>query len=70
MHLCNKCHPGGTAGVGPSINDKPLPEIAIRTQIREGVGAMPKFSDTDLDDHDLDAVVAYVEALRDAPAHR
>src|SRR5690349_19856420 len=40
---CNPCHPGGEGGVGPALNNKPLPEFAIRTQVRHGLGAMPAF---------------------------
>jgi mono/diheme cytochrome c family protein len=62
--FCHQCHPGGAAGLGPALNDKPLPTFAMRTQIRAGAGAMPSFSDRDISDSDADAVVAYVVALR------
>ena len=32
--FCYKCHPNGATGLGPAINDKPLPEFALETQIR------------------------------------
>jgi len=41
---CDQCHPGGEAGLGPSLNNKPLPGFAIKTQVRHGLGAMPSFS--------------------------
>jgi mono/diheme cytochrome c family protein len=66
MH-CDQCHPGGEAGLGPAINDRPLPGIAIKTQVRAGVGAMPAFSDDVLGDGDLDALTEYILALRRAP---
>jgi mono/diheme cytochrome c family protein len=62
--FCHQCHPGGAAGLGPAINDKPLPEFAMRTQIRAGAGAMPSFTDREIPDPDLDAVLAYIVALR------
>ena len=65
--FCYQCHPGGAAGLGPSINDKPLPEIAIRTQIRTGVGAMPAFDHTWMSDAEVAAVAEYVQALRASP---
>jgi mono/diheme cytochrome c family protein len=65
---CYQCHPGGEAGLGPALNNKPLPEVAIRTQIRKGVGAMPAFGDDVLRDPDVDAIAQYVQALRAAPA--
>jgi len=63
--FCHQCHPGGAAGLGPPLNDKPLPEFAMRTQIRAGVGAMPAFSEREIPDNDADAVVAYIVALRE-----
>jgi mono/diheme cytochrome c family protein len=65
---CYPCHPGGEAGLGPAINDKPLPELAIELQIRKGVGAMPAFSDQVLSDDEVDAIAKYVKHLRQAPA--
>ncbi len=51
-------------------NDKPLPELAIRTQIRTGVGAMPSFDESWLTDDEVDAIAEYVQALRAAPKPR
>src|SRR5687768_4405343 len=65
---CSACHPRGEAGLGPALNDKPLPGFAIRTQIRKGVGAMPAFSERALDDREVDAIVAYVKDLRGTPS--
>jgi mono/diheme cytochrome c family protein len=68
MNKCNRCHPGGEAGLGPAVNDKPLPEFLIATQIRVGLGAMPSFSKQDLSDSDVAAVIAYMKAKRRADA--
>jgi mono/diheme cytochrome c family protein len=65
--FCYQCHPHGAGGLGPVLNDKPLPEIAIRTQIRKGVGAMPAFGDEWLTDDEVAAIAEYVQALREAP---
>jgi mono/diheme cytochrome c family protein len=65
--FCYKCHPNGTTGLGPAINNKPLPEFAIKTQIRQGVGAMPSFDHATLSDADVDAIARYVTQLRSAP---
>jgi mono/diheme cytochrome c family protein len=65
MHLCHQCHPGGMAGLGPSLNDKPLPGFLVRTQVREGLGAMPSFDEDELNDADLDQLVAFVGRLRE-----
>ena len=64
MSNCYQCHPGGSAGLGPAINDKPLPAFAIRTQVRKGVGAMPAFDEARIPRPDLDNLVAYLQTLR------
>lgn len=61
---CNGCHPGGTQGLAPALNDKPLPEWAIRFQVRNGLGAMPSFSTEELPEAELDALVEYLVWLR------
>jgi mono/diheme cytochrome c family protein len=67
---CYQCHPGGEAGIGPALNNKPLPEFAIRTQIRNGVGAMPAFGDDLLRDDQVAANAKYVQEMRGTPATR
>ncbi|HEX5177020.1 MAG TPA: cytochrome c [Chthoniobacteraceae bacterium] len=64
MQHCHKCHPNGEAGLGPGINDKPLPEFLMKTQVRVGLGAMPSFSRAQIDDEELDDVIRYLKALR------
>jgi mono/diheme cytochrome c family protein len=64
MANCYECHPGGSAGLGPALNDKPLPAFAIRTQVRKGFGAMPAFDEGRIPNPDLDNVVAYLQMLR------
>ncbi len=68
--FCYQCHPNGAAGLGPALNDKPLPEIVIRTQVRNGVGAMPAFGADWLKDDEVAAIAEYVQALRGAPKGR
>lgn len=67
MQFCNGCHPGGTSGVGLALNNKPLPAFALRYQVRQGLGVMPAFSEEVIPDEDLDALVAYLQALQDHP---
>lgn len=64
MNHCYQCHPGGRAGLGPALNDKPLPGFAIRTQVRQGFGTMPAFPEEMISDEKLDGLVAYLIALR------
>jgi len=63
---CHTCHPHGAAGLGPPLNNKPLPEFAIRAQVRKGLGAMPAFSQEMLSDDGLEKIAKYVQALRKA----
>jgi mono/diheme cytochrome c family protein len=63
---CNQCHPGGTAGVGPALNNKPLPGFLIKFQVRYGLGAMPAFSEDEIGPEELNALVAYLKELRRA----
>jgi len=64
MRYCHQCHPGGAAGVGPALNDKPLPVWAMKFQVRHGVGAMPAFKEDRISAQDLDDLIAYEKALR------
>lgn len=64
---CSKCHPGGEAGLGPSINDKPLPAFLIKFQVRRGLGAMPGFSEDVISTEELDDLAAYLIWLRHTP---
>jgi mono/diheme cytochrome c family protein len=61
---CSQCHPGGEAGLGPALNDKPLPQFAMHIQVRNGVGAMPRFSSAEISDAELKAVTSYLAWLR------
>jgi mono/diheme cytochrome c family protein len=61
---CDKCHNGGEAALGPSLNDKPLPQFLMKFQVRRGLGSMPGFSEEQISDDDLDALTEYIVALR------
>ena len=64
MRHCNSCHPNGAGGLGPALNNKPLPAPAVRLQVREGVGAMPAFPGSLIPDGELEDLVAFVSQLR------
>lgn len=66
MKYCQKCHPGGAAGLGPAINNKPLPGFTIRYQVRKGVGMMPAFKEHIISDQELNHLMAYLKSLRSA----
>jgi mono/diheme cytochrome c family protein len=64
LNFCQRCHPGGEAGVGPGLNNKHLPAFVIRMQVRNGLGAMPRFSSARLNREQLADVIAYLKTLR------
>lgn len=66
LQNCYQCHPGGEAGLGPALNNKPAPVFLMKTQVRLGLGAMPRFSKKQIPQSDLDDLMAYVIALRKA----
>ncbi|MFL6579634.1 MAG: c-type cytochrome [Burkholderiales bacterium] len=61
---CYKCHTEGEGGLGPSLNEKPLPGFAMKFQIRHGLGTMPAFPPQRLSDESVDQIVEYLAALR------
>src|SRR4051794_17458234 len=61
---CYKCHTQGEGGMGPVINDKPLPKFLMRFQVRHGLGAMPAFSGQEISDRELEDILNYLVALR------
>lgn len=64
MANCQQCHPGGEAGLGPALNDKPFPEFLKKFQVRHGLGTMPSFSEQQISDEQLDNLMEYLKALR------
>jgi mono/diheme cytochrome c family protein len=67
---CQSCHPGGETGLGPAINDKPVPGFVIRFQIRNGLGAMPAFKKDVIPSDELDDLMAYIKAQRKAKKNK
>jgi mono/diheme cytochrome c family protein len=61
---CYKCHTEGEGGLGPTLNDKPLPKFLMRLQTRVGLGAMPGFTKQQISDEQLDDLLDYIVALR------
>lgn len=61
---CYRCHNEGEGGMGPIINDKPLPKFLMKFQVRHGLGVMPKFPREAISDDELDDIVNYIVALR------
>lgn len=61
MQYCQKCHPNGEAGLGPSVYY--VPDFAKKFQVRHGVGAMPDFDESVISDEELDKIVLYLKTL-------
>jgi mono/diheme cytochrome c family protein len=64
---CSMCHPGGEGGLGPSLNDKPLPVFAMKLQVRTGIvgfGVMPSFDKHKIPSEDLSDLMKYIKAVR------
>ncbi|MBC3542432.1 c-type cytochrome [Rufibacter sediminis] len=69
MQHCQRCHPLGEAGLGPSLNNIPLPGAALRFRVRSkafflGIGRMPSFKKHEISPDQLDELVVYMKALR------
>jgi mono/diheme cytochrome c family protein len=64
---CHQCHPHGQGGLGPAIVNKPLPEFLMKFQVRHGLGTMPSFGQEKISPDDLDALMAYIKAVRGNP---
>jgi mono/diheme cytochrome c family protein len=64
MMYCHSCHPGGEAGIGPSINANPAPQFVKRFQMRHGLGVMPGFKRNEISKDDLRDVSKYLKAWK------
>ncbi len=54
---CMSCH---ATGVGPVITGRNLPPEAVKLFVRNGIGAMPAFTEAMIDDETLDGVARLV----------
>jgi mono/diheme cytochrome c family protein len=66
--LCNACHPGASAGLGPALYGPQFAQrypddAAIAAVIRQGKGGMPAFAPGQLSDADLASMLAYLHGL-------
>jgi mono/diheme cytochrome c family protein len=64
MVHCQKCHPGGEAGLGPAINPNPAPGFIKRFQVRHGLGVMPSFKRHEISRQDLHNISKYMKAWK------
>lgn len=63
---CTGCHPGGKAGVGPSLVGivGRLAQAGVTRQVREGGSEMPAFSASQISDQQLSDLIAYLGTLK------
>lgn len=69
MAHCQKCHPGGEAGVGPPINNVPLTKGMMKFRVRSkafllGLGRMPSFKEDEISKEELNALVRYIKVMK------
>jgi mono/diheme cytochrome c family protein len=64
MKNCQKCHPGGEAGLGPALNSNPAPGFVKRFQMRHGLGVMPAFKQNEISKQDLKDISKYLKAWK------
>ncbi|WP_291910971.1 cytochrome c [Chitinophaga sp. CB10] len=64
MVYCDKCHPGGEAGLGPAISSNPAPQFIKRFQMRHGLGVMPSFKKEEISKKDLRDISKYLHAWK------
>jgi len=64
MANCQKCHPAGEGGLGPSILPNPAPQFIKRFQMRHGLGAMPGFRLHEISRKDLHDISKYLKAWK------
>lgn len=64
MEKCQKCHPGGEAGLGPALSSNPAPQFVKRFQVRHGLGVMPSFKPEEISRSDLHDISRYLKAWK------
>lgn len=64
MAKCQKCHPGGEAGLGIALNPVPAPRFLKRFQIRHGLGVMPAFKKDEISRKELYDITSYMAAWK------
>ena len=77
VRSCNTCHPGGDAGMGPSLinmEEDFKTDEALRKFIRQGKGMMPPQPVEDVNDEEMKSLIVFlhgkVQDLKEAAAKR
>lgn len=63
MKHCYACHQGGEGGLGPALLQL-APGPIVRTQIRAGLGVMPRFSHEEISIAEMNDLLTYVRGSR------
>lgn len=66
VRSCNTCHPGGKAGMGPSLDQLTThfpTDKQLRAYLRQGAGAMPPQPKEVINDKEMDNLIAYLREL-------
>jgi mono/diheme cytochrome c family protein len=64
MEHCQRCHPGGEAGLGPAINSNPAPQFIKKFQVRKGLGVMPPFTHGEISSQEAKDISKYMRAWK------
>src|SRR4029453_549522 len=65
IRSCNTCHPGGSKGTGPSldqVNEHFANDDVLKALLRKGKGAMPAQGKEALNDEEINNLVVYLRA--------
>ena len=62
---CNKCHPGGKEGKGPSLIEKKPSKTTIHWQVRLGFGPMPHFGKNEISKEELKQIISFVKLIEE-----
>jgi cytochrome c5 len=66
IRTCNTCHPGGAAGMGPTLENmaKDFPsDDKLKAFLRKGKGMMPPQPKEVLNDQEMDNLVGYLRSM-------
>ena len=60
---CAGCHPGGKRGLGPALG-RPIPRGLVVFQVRRGSKLMPAFTEEQISERDVEALLVHLEKFK------
>ncbi len=65
---CQRCHPNGEAGVGPSLNNIHLPGFVLKAKVRSRAlllwtGRMPQFDKHEISKKELRSLIVFMKEM-------